>query len=104
MNGLMPISVMMRPLMMPTSTPTRRPSSIATGTGTPLLRNIAVTIPESARFEPTERSNAPATRRTVIPTAIMLWSDSDRSTAETLLLLMNSGAAKESPMMPRTMM
>ena len=93
MNGLMPTSVMIRPLTKPTSVPTPRPAPIATGTGNPRDANTALTRPESASVDPTERSNAPATSSTVMPTAMMLWSDTDSSTAEMLGRLRNSGAA-----------
>ena len=93
MKGLIPTSVMIRPLIAPTSVPVASPMPTARGRANPAAANTAVTNPASASVEPTERSKAPATRRRVMPTAMMLWSESERSTAEMLSPFRNSGAA-----------
>ena len=54
------------------SVPVAKPKPMATGTAKPLDANTAVTRPHKASVDPTDRSNAPATSRMVMPTAIML--------------------------------
>ena len=62
MNGCRPVQLTRQPLMAPSAPPTSTPPISAARNGsTPASISFAVTIPESARIAPTDRS-IPATR------------------------------------------
>ena len=66
MNGVTPSRVTTTPLNRPTQPPAMRPATIASGVGQPATMKEQVTTPASDTTEPTDRSNSPMARQSII--------------------------------------
>ena len=96
MNGGSFPRVMSSPLRSPHSELVSRPASTANGTGQSACSRLAITTPDSATSEPTERS-IPAERITnVMPTAITAFMDVCSITLSTFETVRKKGERKDS--------
>ena len=67
--------VIRTPLSRPQRNPLPRPALTASGSGTPACNRLAITTPERARTEPTERSIPAVMMTKVIPAAMMAMTE-----------------------------